>query len=157
VREAPVVRQPSPVVEAPAPQSGGASFVIAVSAKSDEVQVGSDAEVVITLRNVSDRQILFAHRPGINNPEFSYTITVRNAAGQVVSETAYGRETRQRQQTESRTVDYVQPGASAVQVAHIAKLVNLGRPGAYTVKVSRSDSVSRGVVESNEITLNGVP
>ena len=47
-------------------------------------------------------QILFAHRPGTNNPEFSYRIEVRNAAGHEVEETAYGREARQRQQTEGR-------------------------------------------------------
>jgi hypothetical protein len=82
---------------------------------------------------------------------------VRNAAGRVVKETAYGREARQRQQTEGRTVEYVQPGQSAVQTAHLAKLVNLSRPGQYTVKVSRRDPVTHVLVESNEVTLNVVP
>ncbi len=119
--------------------------------------MGSDAQVVITLRNLSDHQILFGHRPGANNPEFSYTIQVRNAAGHVVEETVYGREARQKGQTENRTVDYLQPGQASVQMAHVEKLVNLGRPGRYTVKVSRSDPASHAVVESNEITLNVVP
>ena len=82
---------------------------------------------------------------------------VRNAAGHVVEETAYGREARQRQQTESRTVDYVQPGRVVMQTAHLAKLVNLSRPGVYTVQVSRKDPETQEVVESNEITLNVVP
>ena len=94
---------------------------------------------------------------GSNNPEFSYTIEVRNAAGRVVEETAYGREARMRQQTEDRTVDYVQPGQSVVQTAHLGQLVNLSRPGQYTVRVSRRDPASHEVVESNEITLNVVP
>jgi dipeptidyl aminopeptidase/acylaminoacyl peptidase len=158
VRAAPVA-PPSDAAADRTPRvgSGGASFLIAISAPNDEVQVGSDAQVVITLRNLSDHQILFAHRPGTNSPEFSYAIQVKDTAGRVVEETAYGRETRQRQQTESRTVDYVQPGQSTVQTAHIARLANLSRPGRYTVRVSRSDPASHTMVESNEITLNVVP
>jgi len=133
------------------------SFQIAISAPSDEVQVGADARIVITLRNMSDRQMLFAHRPGMNNPEFSYRIEVRNSAGHEVEETAYGREARQRQQTEGRTVDYVQPGMSTVQTAHLEQLVNLNRPGRYTVRVSRIDPATRAVARSNEVTLNVVP
>jgi dipeptidyl aminopeptidase/acylaminoacyl peptidase len=133
------------------------SFQIAISAPSDEVQVGADARIVVTLRNTSDRQMLFAHRPGMNNPEFSYRIEVRNAAGHVMEETAYGREARQRQQTEGRTVDYVQPGMSTVQTAHLERLVNLNHPGRYTVRVSRIDPATHAVVKSNEVTLNMVP
>jgi hypothetical protein len=136
---------------------GQSSFLIAISAPNDEVQVGADARIVITLRNMSDRQMLFAHRPGMNNPEFSYRIEVRNAAGREVEETAYGREARQRQQTEGRTVDYVQPGMSTVQTAHLERLVNLNRPGRYTVRVSRVDPATHAVVKSNEVTLNVVP
>jgi hypothetical protein len=142
------------------PSSAGdsqSSFQIAISAPTDEVQVGADARIVITLRNTSDRQMLFAHRPGMNNPEFSYRIEVRNAAGHDVEETASGREARQRQQTEGRTVDYVQPGMATVQTAHLERLVNLNRPGRYTVRVSRIDPATRAVVKSNELTLNVVP
>ncbi len=112
---------PSSVAASPAPASvgaktqpaaGGAEFTISLSAPDNEVQVGSDARVMITLKNVSDHQILFGHKPGMDNPEFSYRIEVRNAAGHVVEETEYGREATQRQQTESRTVDYVQPGGT---------------------------------------------
>jgi hypothetical protein len=155
---APVESAPEVAAERPVPTgNGNASFLIAISAHGDEVSVGSDATVAISLRNVSDHQILFSHRPGTNNPEFSYTIVVRNAAGHVMEETAYGREARQRQLTEDRTVDYVQPGQSTVQTAHIARLVNLGRPGAYRVTVSRSDPATHAVVKSNELTLNVVP
>jgi hypothetical protein len=136
---------------------GHASFQIEISAPSDEVQVGADARIVITLSNISDREILFAHRPGTNNPEFSYRIDVRNAAGRVLEETAYAREARVRQQTNGRSVDYVQPGMSSVQTAHLARLVNLSRPGRYTVRVSRVDPATRAVVRSNEVTLNVVP
>ncbi len=54
-------------------------------------------------------------------------------------------------------VDYIQPGGMAVQTAHVAKLVNLRRPGRYTVQVSRKDAASDVTVKSNEITLNVVP
>jgi hypothetical protein len=119
--------------------------------------MGADARIVITLSNTSDREMLFAHRPGTNNPEFSYRIEVRNAAGREVEETAYGREARQRQQTEGRTVDYVQPGMSTVQTAHLERLVNLNRPGRYTVRVSRTNPATGVAVRSNEVTLNVVP
>jgi dipeptidyl aminopeptidase/acylaminoacyl peptidase len=142
---------------APEAGNGNPSFLIAISAPNDEVQVGSDARITITLTNLAEHQILFAHRPGMNNPEFSYTIVVRNAAGRAVEETAYGRETRLHQQTEDRSVDYVQTGQSVVQTAHLTRLFNLNRPGQYTVKVSRVDPASHAVVGSNVITLNVVP
>jgi dipeptidyl aminopeptidase/acylaminoacyl peptidase len=155
---APIVRSPAVGARRPAETGDGhATFVIAISTPNDEIPVGSDAKITITLRNMSGHQILFAHRPGTNNPEFSYTIQVRNSAGRVVEETPYGRETRLHPQTEGRTVDYVQPGQSTVQTAHLARLVNLARPGQYTVLVSRKDPESQTVVESNEITLNVVP
>ena len=154
---APIVRQPPAAAERPTkPGDGGATFLIAITAPNNEVQIGADARVVISLQNLAEHQILFAHRPGTNNPEFSYTIHVRNAAGRVVEETAYGRQARL-QQTENHTVDYVQPGQSAVQTAHLTRLVNLSRPGEYRVRVSRKDPESQVVVESNEITLDVVP
>jgi hypothetical protein len=154
---APIVRQPAVPAEKPTKTGdGGGTFQIAISAPNNEVQVGADARVVITLQNLAEHQILFAHRPGTNNPEFSYTIRVRNAAGRVVEETAYGRQARQ-QQTEDRTVDYVQPGQSVVQTAHLARLVNLSRPGEYRVMVSRRDPETQVVVESNETTIDVVP
>ncbi|HEX3374177.1 MAG TPA: S9 family peptidase [Edaphobacter sp.] len=134
-----------------------ASFQIEISAPTDEVQVGGDARIIIALNNRSDHEILFAHRPGTNNPEFSYKIEVRNAAGHEVEETEYAREARTRQQIEGRSVDYLQPGMSSVQTAHLARLVNLSRPGRYTVRVSRVDPATHTVVKSNEITLNVVP
>jgi pimeloyl-ACP methyl ester carboxylesterase len=136
---------------------GGAPFQIEISAPSDEVQMGADTQIVIRLSNTSDREILFAHRPGTNNPEFSYRIDVRNSAGREVEETAYAREAQLRQQTEGRSVDYVQPGMSTVQTAHLGRLVNLSRPGRYTVRVSRVDPATHVVVKSNEVTLNVVP
>jgi hypothetical protein len=136
-----------------------ASFAIAISVSQDEVRVGSDVPVKITLRNVSNRQIVFGHRPGANNPEFSFEIAVKNGKGQVVEETAYGREASdaRRRQEEDRTVEYVQPGGGAVQTAHLAKLVSLSRPGWYTVRVSRKDSASREVIRSNEVKFAVVP
>jgi dipeptidyl aminopeptidase/acylaminoacyl peptidase len=154
---APIVRHPAVAAErAPNAGGGGATFQIVISAANNEVQVGADARVVISLQNLAEHQILFAHRPGTNNPEFSYTIRVRNAAGHVVEETVYGRQARL-QQAEARTVDYVQPGQSAAQTAHLTRLVNLSRPGEYTVRVSRKDPETQVVVESNEITLDVVP
>jgi dipeptidyl aminopeptidase/acylaminoacyl peptidase len=138
---------------------GHASFSIAVSVPQDEVRVGLDIAARITLKNLSDHQIVFGHHPGANNPEFSYEIEVKNAKGQRLDETAYGREARdpKRRQEESRTMEYVQPGGSWVQTAHLAKLVSLSRPGWYTVRVSRKDPVSGEVVRSNEFKFAVVP
>ena len=119
--------------------------------------MGSDARIIITLRNLASHQILFAHRPGTNNPEFSYTIVVRNEKGRVVEETAYGRESRLHPESEGRTVDYVQPGQSVVQTAHLGQLVNLTKPGEYTIRVTRKDPETQTVVMSNEVTLSVVP
>jgi hypothetical protein len=137
--------------------AGAEDFTVAIGAPQDEVKVGSDVRLTIALRNVSDHQIAFAHRPGANNAEFSYRIEVKDAAGHVVEATAYGREALQHQQEESRMVEYVQPGKAAVQTAHLEKLVNMNRPGRYTVQVFRKDVKSGAVVRSNELTLNVVP
>jgi dipeptidyl aminopeptidase/acylaminoacyl peptidase len=145
------------VEETPQEDVGGEDFTIAISAPEDEVRVDGDARVTIALRNVSDHQIAFAHRPGANNPEFSYRIEVKDAAGHVMEPTAYGREALQHQQEESRMVEYVQPGKAALQTAHVAKLVSLSRPGRYTVRVYRKDPKTGKVVRSNELTLNVVP
>jgi hypothetical protein len=134
-----------------------AAFVIAISAPNDEMAVGSDALVSIALKNISGKQILFGHHPGRDNPEFSYRIEVRSAAGKVVEETAYGRGAMERQQSESRSVDYVQPGGTAMQTAHLGKLFSLNKPGRYTVQVERRDAENKVMVRSNEITLNVVP
>jgi dipeptidyl aminopeptidase/acylaminoacyl peptidase len=141
---------------APRAATGNGSFSISVSAPSNEVAVGADAKVVITLKNLTEHQILFRHRPGMENAEFSYTIEVRNPAGHPVEETQYGREARA-SQDEDRTVEYVQPGQSVVLAAHLGRLVNLRRPGAYTVRVSRVDPASHVRVESNEVTVSVVP
>jgi dipeptidyl aminopeptidase/acylaminoacyl peptidase len=166
VREAPPVRPRGAAAEKAGPASDNkaapttdskATFLIAISAPIDEVRVGSDARIIITLRNLASHQILFAHRPGTNNPEFSYTIVVRNEKGRVVEETAYGRESRVNPQSEGRTVDYVQPGQSVVQTAHLGQLVNLTKPGDYTIRVTRKDPETQTVVMSNEVTLSVVP
>jgi hypothetical protein len=136
---------------------GAGDFTIAISAPEDEVRVGGDARVTIALRNVSDHQIAFAHRPGTNNPVFSYRIEVKDAAGHVMEPTAYGREALQHQQEESRMVEFVQPGKAALQTAHVAKVVSLTRPGRYSVQVFRKDPKTGNVVRSNELTLNVVP
>jgi hypothetical protein len=156
--------QTMPEAESTTPQHakagpGHASFSIAVSVPQDEVRVGLDIAAMITLKNLSDHQIVIGHRPGANNPEFSYEIEVKNAKGQRVDETAYGREARdpKRRQEESRTMEYVQPGGTSVQTAHLAKLVSLSRPGWYTVRVSRKDPVSGEVVRSNEFKFAVVP
>jgi hypothetical protein len=140
------------------PGTSQGPFSIAISVPTDEVQVGSDAQVVITLKNVSGRQLLFAHHTGTNNPEFSYRIEVRSAEGREVEESAYARGTHDArvQEEERHTVDYVQPGGVSVQTAHLGKLFNLRQPGRYIVQVSRKDA-SGVTVKSNEITLNVVP
>ena len=143
--------------ETPQEGVGEEDFTIAISAPQDEVRVGGDARVTIALRNVSDHQIAFAHRPGANNPEFSFRIEVKDAAGHVMESTAYGREALQHQQEESRMVEFVQPGKAALQTAHVAKVVNLNRAGRYTVQVFRKDPKTGKVVRSNELTLNVVP
>jgi dipeptidyl aminopeptidase/acylaminoacyl peptidase len=136
-----------------------ASFSIAISVPQDEVRIGLDVPVRITLKNVSSRQITFGHRPGVDHPEFSYEIVVKNAKGQIVEETAYGREASdaRRRQEEDRTVDFVQPGGNSVQTAHLAKLVEISRPGWYTVQVSRKDRVTGETVRSNEAKIAVVP
>jgi len=136
---------------------GAEDFTVAIGAPQDEVKLGSDAKVTIALRNVSDHPVAFAHRPGANYPEFSYRIEVKDAKGHEVALTAYGREALQHQQEETRMVEYVQPGKAAVQTAHLEKLVNMNRPGRYTVQVFRKDAKSGAVVRSNELTMNVVP
>jgi dipeptidyl aminopeptidase/acylaminoacyl peptidase len=152
-------KSPAAVQEPLQVGTAGGPFSITIRAPEDEVQVGSDMRVTITLKNLSTKQVLIARHTGMDSPEFSYRIVVRDAAGREVEESAYGRGIgNERAQEAGRSiVDYVQPGGIAVQTAHIGKLVNLRRPGRYTVQVSRKDSASGVTVKSNEITLSVVP
>ena len=142
-------------VNRPAPVTGGAASSIAISGPPGEVRVGADVPVTITLKNVSDRQILFAHKPGQDSAEFSYEVEVKNETGRVVPPTAYGREAREakRRQEEVSTVDYLQPGGTTVQTMHLQKVVSFSRPGRYTVQVSRRDSAKGARVLSNVISI----
>ena len=139
--------------------TSGGTFSIAIRAPEDEVQVGSDVRVTITLKNLSTKQVLIARHTGTDSPEFSYRIVVRNAEGREVEESTYAQGIRSEgaQAAGRSVVDYVQPDGIEVQTAHVAKLVNLRRPGRYTVQVSRKDPASGVTVKSNEITLNVVP
>jgi len=139
--------------------TAGGPFSITISAPEDEVQVGSDARVTITLKNLSSKQVLIARHTGMDSPEFSYRIVVRDAAGREVEESLYAQGIRSESaQAAGRSmVDYVQPGGVEVQTAHVGKLVNLRRPGRYTVQVSRKDPASGVTVKSKEITLSVVP
>jgi dipeptidyl aminopeptidase/acylaminoacyl peptidase len=166
----PMVRAQAPEAAAKAPEpprattqpqmtSDRAAFSITISAPEDEVQLGTDIRLSIVLKNISDHQITFGHHPGTDYPEFSYRIEVKNTEGRLVEESGYARAAREpsRQQSAGYTVEYLPPGGSAVQTAHLLKLVNLSRPGRYTVQVSRENPASNLIVTSNQITLNVVP
>jgi dipeptidyl aminopeptidase/acylaminoacyl peptidase len=152
-------KSPAAVKEPLQAGTSGGPFSITIRAPEDEVQVGSDMRVTITLKNLSTKQLLIARHTGSDNPEFSYGIVVKDAQGREVEESAYARGIRSESaQAAGRSmVDYVQPGGIAVQTAHVGKLVNLRRPGRYTVQVSRKDAASGVTVKSNEITLSVVP
>jgi dipeptidyl aminopeptidase/acylaminoacyl peptidase len=148
---------PGPKPQAPPPplspqNTSQGSFAISISALANKLQIGDDARVMITLTNVSDHPILFDHRPGTDNPEFSFIFLVRNAAGRLMGENIANSSGA----SDFRTVDHVPPGGTVVQTAHLSKLVHLGQPGLYTVRVYRKDADKNLVVQSNEITLNVV-
>ncbi|WP_353064126.1 prolyl oligopeptidase family serine peptidase [Tunturibacter psychrotolerans] len=145
--------QPRAVPPPLSPQSiSQGSFAISISALENKLQIGEDARVMITLTNVSDHPILFDHRPGTDNPEFSFIFLVRNASGRLMGENIANSPSA----SDFRTVDHVPPGGTVVQTAHLSKLVHLGQPGLYTVRVYRKDADKNLVVQSNEITLNVV-
>jgi dipeptidyl aminopeptidase/acylaminoacyl peptidase len=165
----PTVSQTVPIISpsttppnVPRPQSQGVptplsphnlshgSFAITISAVANELRIGEDARLSVTLTNVSDHPILFSHRPGTDNPEFSFIFLVRNAAGHLMGENIAGSPSA----SDSRTVDHVPPGGSVIQTAHLSKLVHLSQPGMYTVRVYRKDADNNLVVQSNEVTLN---
>lgn len=154
---APVVRPepPKPKV-APAPaapaihNTSHGSFAITINAPSGELRVGEDARVLITLTNVSEHPILFSHRAGTDNPEFSFIFLVRNSAGRLMGENIAGG----RRASDPLKVDQVLPGGTLTQTAHLPRLVNLSQPGRYTVRVYRRDLDTNQVVQSNEVTLN---
>ncbi len=152
------VSPPVSAAAAPAPVVAGAAFSLAVSMPRNEVRVGADIPVSLAMKNVSDHQVLFGHKPGRENGEFSFDVEVKDAAGRVVPETTYGREAKDAgsRREEARTVDYLQPGVTTVQVVHLRKIVSL-KPGRYTVQVSRMDSLIDVVVRSNVVKFAVVP
>jgi dipeptidyl aminopeptidase/acylaminoacyl peptidase len=133
----------------------GVAFSIAISVPEGEAKVGQDVPVTIAMTNVSDHQVLLPHKPGRENGEFSYEVEVKDEAGRLVPETAYGRESGDaaKRRAEALTVDYLQPGGTAVQVVHLGKMVGL-KAGRYTVQVSRKDSLIDVVVRSNAVAVS---
>jgi acetyl esterase/lipase len=144
------------VQESKPPVIAGAAFSIAISVPQSEIKTGEDVPVTIIMTNVSDHQVLLSHKPGHDNGEFSFDIQVKDEAGREVPDTPYGRETRStgQRREQARTVDYLQPGGTTVQVIHLEKVISLSRPGRYTVEVSRKDSLIDVVVRSNMLILN---
>ncbi|MBB5318173.1 prolyl oligopeptidase family serine peptidase [Tunturibacter empetritectus] len=126
------------------------SFVIAINAPADELRVGEDARVLITLTNVSGHPILFSHRVGTENPEFSFIFLVRNSTGRLMGENIAGGL----RASDPLQVDQVPSGGTLTQTAHLSRLVNLSQPGRYTVRVYRRDVDTNQVVQSNEVMLN---
>ncbi|NYF88030.1 PD40 domain-containing protein [Tunturiibacter empetritectus] len=125
------------------------SFAVTINAPTGGLRVGEDARVFITLTNISDHPILFSHRPGTDNPEFSFILLVRNSTGRLMGENIAG----SLQPSDLQKIDQIPSGGSVTQTAHLSKLVNLSLPGHYTVRVYRRDADTNQVVQSNEVAL----
>jgi hypothetical protein len=136
-------------------------FSITLTVPQQEVKAGAEVKAEIMLRNTSSHEISLSRVVGEERAEFEYAVEVRDGRGHLAPETQYGRNLRNRTPAPdvprffSSLIFALQPGETWAEVAAITKLYDLGRPGKYTIQVSREipRELGKGTVKSNQITI----
>lgn len=136
-------------------------FAITISAALASVKVGERIPLLVTMTNISGRDISLEGGQRIselgNEVERDMGVMVYDADGKRVRETEYGRLVygRRYKMFPGKTVCCAQwkPGESFMEEADLTKEFDLSKPGTYTVEARRSDEGIMGFVVSNRISF----
>jgi hypothetical protein len=146
------------------------SFLITISTAANVVKAGSDIRIDISIKNISDREIDLSRSVRTDLGEWFTDVEVLDEKGNAIPETKYYRALRGKdtyddeprrdgkfspkvQQTFGLSGYSVKPGDNLRDGVVLNKLVDMTRPGKYTVKVRRRDEATKAWVASNAIIL----
>lgn len=147
-----------------------ASFSVTIATPANVVKIGSDIRIDITIKNTSDHEIDLPRSVRTDLGEWFTDVEVSDEKGNAMPETKYYRVLRGKdtydneprpdgkfapkvQQTFGLSGYSVKPGANLRDGTVLNKLVDLTRPGKYTIRVRRRDEGTKLSVTSNTITV----
>lgn len=136
-------------------QSPVAPFSILISVQEPVSKVGAPVVVKVTVRNILNHDIAFFD----TSRYCDYTIDVRDSGGLSAPETEFKRSLKCSPGADiihgRRKLVRLKPNATIDDELVVTEMIDLSRPGEYTVRVSRKAPPELGgsVVESNSITV----
>jgi hypothetical protein len=140
------------------------AFSITINAP-DVISAGSEPKLSIVLKNTSDHEIMLGRSVQPDQGELHHDVEVRDDKGDLAPETEYHRKIKGRLPTipgkappppNVSSVIFIpmKPGETRKDDLTLSKLYDLGKPGKYTIQLSRFDEDTKAVVKSNTITVN---
>jgi hypothetical protein len=144
-------------------QRSRAPLAITISPSSDGISVGGDefkagagVRVIVTLTNVSNRDVTLH----LTSPMCDYAVEVRDSTGGLARDTEHKRTANCSGRTLGRNVyEIVRPNESAEDVINVSRMSDVSQPGKYLVQVMLKLPEEPGhvVVNSNTITITVMP
>ena len=149
--------------KATAPESQP-SVALTLSAIPCTARTGQAIELKVSVKNISQRNIVVADEIGPNGGA-DYDVFVTDSQGMSAPETAYHRHLKGRRQPNdplfyrsgSRQTSVVQPGRSVGDVIDVGKIYDLSKPDTYKIWLERLDQTSGIHVKSNVVTVTVTP
>jgi hypothetical protein len=138
------------------------TFTLEIKAAKPEVTLGSDIDLAITTRNISEKPLTFLFG-NQGNVAVGFEYFVLDEKGAPVAKFA----TKYLSFPDGQTVPYpkppgksmsggIPPGDSSYEGSKISDIYNFDHPGKYTIQVSRREQSSPTPVYSNTITITVV-
>jgi len=134
-----------------------APFTIEISTEQPVVKIGSEVSLKVRLTNTSKRVMdCSATISNMTGVDPNYVFDVRDDANNSVPPRVLEHPELATGQPVSRSL---KPGESFTDEEEVSRLLNMSRPGRYTIQVSRrvSDNKKDGSITSNAITVTVEP
>jgi hypothetical protein len=138
-------------------QAAKAPFALEISTDQPVVKAGSAVWIKVHLTNTSKRTMdCSATISNMTGVDPNYIFEVRDEAANAAPIRMHEHPELATGQPISRSL---KPGESLTDDEEVSQVIDMSRPGQYTIQVSRrvSDSKKDGVVKSNAITISVTP
>ncbi len=138
-------------------QAAKAPFTIELSTDQPAVKAGSEVSIKVHLTNTSKRVLdcsgTISNLTGVDP---NYVFEVRDEGNSAVPLRVYEHPELATGQPVSRSL---KPGESFTDEQEVSRLIDMSRPGKYSIQVARriSDDKKDGVIKSNAITVTVTP
>jgi hypothetical protein len=144
------------IIQSPIPEQ---ALKITITKSQNKVKAGNPIEIAITLKNVSDQDLMLT--TWFDQAELNFEIIVRGKNGVMLKETECEKEIKEGIASieVSRNLLTLKPDEAITGTSYINKLYDLNRPGEYTVQVEKEFPApeGNGKVKSNTITVTVTP